>query len=248
MSSHVVHRARPLDRTADLIYKLPVDGTLIVDGQPRGGLPNLVDVAPGTHLVEIRDAQNHPVARKRIRLAAGETYMLDDMLSVSGPRLEVLGGGFFRHGPGAGVLHPTALELQIRQVGFGKTPDWMIPSWGLRGSWASGSVEEQGPVNPVVSGALALGVGMGLKPSLLPLALGPQLDLVVPWRSFADSEGEHLQGTLTLAPGAALDARITLRKNRYVVLRYHGRIMPFEYAQVWTSAIEHGVSVGMNQR
>ncbi len=107
-------------------------GTVIVDGQTRGELPNVVDVAPGTHVVEIRDAQDRPLARKRIRLEAGETFMIDDLLAKRAPRTNVFLGGFFRHGPGAGVLHPAAFELQVWRANFLETPDWVIPYWGCR--------------------------------------------------------------------------------------------------------------------
>ena len=222
-------------------------GTIIVDGQARGELPNVVDVAPGSHVLEIRDAQDQPLARKRIRLAAGETYMIDDLLAKRSPKLEFLAGGFFRHGPGAGVLHPAALELQLRKVDFIKSPDWVVPTWGLRASLATGAVEEQGPLTAVSAGLVGLGIGAGFKPLLLPIAAGPQIDLVLPWRSFNDSDGDHLQGTLALAPGIALDARLSLPQNRHLALRYHARIMPFEYAQVWTSSIEHSIGIGIGQ-
>ncbi len=236
------HAERALLTAADAIL---AKGAVLVDGQPRGVLPDVIDVAPGAHVIEIRDAQNQTLVRRRVRLEAGKTYRAEDLLFES--EVGLAAGAVLRHGPGAGVMNPVSLEVQAHKwltVG----PSWMSPSIRLRATYGSGIVEEQGPLTTVQSGAAALGMVAPLGAPGRRFRVGPQVEWVVPWRFFEDQGGPHRQATTTLAPGVAAQLAMPLSHRRDLVLRYEFRGVPYPYADVWTSSLEHGLTLGTHLR
>ncbi len=233
---------RALLTAADAIL---AKGAVLVDGQPRGVLPDVIDVAPGTHVIEIRDAQNQTLVRRRVRLKAGETYRVEDLLV--GSDVGLAAGAVLRHGPGAGVMHPTSLEVQAHK-GLQVGPSWVSPAIRVRATYGSGTVEEQGPLTEVQSGAVALGLIAPLGAPGRRFRVGPQLEWVVPWRFFEDTDGAHRQATTTLAPGVAAQLALPLSNRRDLVLRYEFRGVPYPYADVWTSSLEHGLTLGTHLR
>jgi hypothetical protein len=237
-----VRAERALLAAADAVL---ASGRVLIDGVPRGVLPELIAVEPGVHSVELRDEQDRLIARRRVRFRAGETLMVDTLLAPEAPGWEIGGRFAQRVGPGAGVMHWNSGSLEIRRIHPVLTPGWMETDLHARLGYWRGETEEQGPDVDVASGEFAVGAGVGLKWGTLPVTLGPELDLSVPWRRFEDVAGLHQQSTLTLAPGARLAVRMSLGNHRHLTLDYSARALPYTYAGTWTSMLEHGLSLAV---
>ena len=223
---------------------------VLIDGQPRGVLPEVVAVEPGTHTIEVRDAQDRTLVKRTTRLSAGETVMVEDLFPRTTPSLELVGGALYRHGPGAGVWHDQAGELEAAFVNPSWGPRWMEPELHARTSMWRGALEAE-PVD-VLAGSASLGATLAVKPTRFPVTLGPSADAMLQWRRFDDYDAVtyELQEHRQAGPAAALGGRATLRMplgERYLVARYDVRMVPYSYGGLATSYVQHGVGVGLGQ-
>lgn len=223
---------------------------VLVDGQPRGVLPELVAVEPGTHTIELRDANDRTLVKRTTRLAAGETLMVEDLFPRTTPSVELVGSGIYRHGPGAGVWHDQAGELELAFVKPSWGPRWLEPDLHVRGNYWRGALEAE-PVD-VSAGSVSLGATLALKPTRFPITVGPSADAMLQWRRFSDLDPvtyellDHRQ----VGPAAALGGRTTVRVpvgQRYLVARYDVRLVPYSYGGMATSYVQHGVGIGLGQ-
>ncbi len=230
--------------------QLLASAQVLIDGQARGVLPEVVAVEPGRHTIEVRDDQDRTLLKRTTRLAAGETVMVEDLFPRTTPSLELVGGGVYRHGPGAGVWHDQAGALELALVNPSWGPRWLEPDLHLGASAWRGELEAE-PVE-VTAGTIAFGATLAWRPTRFPVTLGPAAGAVLQWRRFDDFDPvtyellEHRQA----GPAAALGGRATLRiplGERYLVARYDLRVVPYSYGGMATSYAQHGVGVGIGQ-
>lgn len=203
-------------------------GRVLVNGQVRGVLPELIAVEPGVHVIEITDAEGRPLMKKKVRLQAGETLMLEELFKPRTAGWEILSGAGLRQGDGADILHPFSVRLELNRFDFMELADWMEVGAHIRLAHARGTLAEQGPLIHVNSGELAAGLSTGLRFFGGLAQVGPELDLAIPWRVFSDSEGLHRQANLTPVPGLRAQVRIPIG-NQLATLRYSARLVPFAY-------------------
>jgi uncharacterized caspase-like protein len=220
---------------------------VLIDGVPRGVLPEVVAVDPGLHRVELQDEAGRTLSRRTVHLRAGETTMAEDLLKVREPAMVVSVGGVVRHGAGAGLFTATSPELELTWLDALPTPSVLTTNAHLRLSAARGSAVDVDPTAQVTGGTLSAGLAAQWRVPWIPLVVGPELDLGFPWRSFEDSAGLHRQATLTLIPGLRTDLRIPVGRRSAVTLRYDARLVPISYDSAWTTVIEHGVSLGIGR-
>ncbi len=220
---------------------------VLVDGVPRGVLPEVVPLDPGLHRIELQDTHGRTLARRTMHMRAGETTMAEDLLKVREPALVVSAGGVVRHGPGSGLFTTTSPELELTWLDALPTPAALTTNVHLRASASRGQAFDVAPQAPVTGGTVSVGLATQFRVPWLPLVLGPELDLGFPWRSFEDTGGVHRQATLTIIPGLRTDLRIPVGRRSAVTLRYDVRLVPISYDGSWTTLVEHGLALGMGR-
>ena len=219
-------------------------GRVLVDGRPRGVLPELVAIEPGTHRIEVTDEQGRRLLQRTIRVQAGETVMLEDLFVPRRAGWEFLGGAGMRQGNGADILHPFSARFEVNRFdAFGGDTDWLEFGAHARVAYAKGTLAEQGPYVSVDSGEIAFGLSAGIRLFAGRLQLGPELDLALPWRVFTDTDGLHRQSSLSPIPGLRAQARLPIG-HQHFTLRYSARLVPFAYDGDWTRFTEQTVALG----
>lgn len=221
---------------------------VLVDGQPRGVLPELVALEPGRHLIEVESAEGELLLRRSIGVKAGETVMIEDLIPSSAPAWELLGGAWVRQEwGGSRVLPPTGLGLELSRVHPGLGPRWLAPELHLRGGWGLSSMPvENLPVDVAVQGwDLGLGGSLGVQARRVPLTVGPGLDVLVLGRRYEGYYGPEAQALPTLAPALRATWRTPLPSGRTLVVRAESRILPLEYSGATSLAAQHGLAVGL---
>jgi uncharacterized caspase-like protein len=222
-------------------------GRVIVDGRPRGVLPELIAIEPGLHTIEVTDQSGRRLMKRRVRVRAGETLMLEDLFVPRRAGWEVLGGLGLREGAGADILHPFSARLELNRYDFVELADWLELGAHGRLAYARGTLADQGPYVHVDTGEFSVGLSAGLRLFGGLAVLGPELDLALPWRVFTDTEGLHRQANLTPAPGARAQIRIPL-KRQHVTLSYSARLIPFAYDGSWERFTEQTVALGYGKQ
>jgi len=217
--------------------ELLAQARLLVDGVPRGALPGLHAVDPGRHRIELQTEDGRLLARQNVNLDAGATLPLESLLVPRAPALLLSVGPLAVHGPGQATRQPMAGEFELGVLDPFAGIDRLRPEVHLRASAARGVIAEQGDAQ-VTSGDVALGGSLGWRQGAL--SAGPQLELMLPWRTFTNETGEHRQATLTATAGARV-----MWAHRRVVLRYDARFAPYLHDAAWTSLWYHGVALGL---
>jgi hypothetical protein len=218
---------------------------VLIDGVPRGVLPEVVAVEPGLHRVELQDEAGRTLSRRTVHLRAGETTMAEDLLKVREPAMVVSVGGVLRHGAGADLFTTLSPELELTWLDALPTPPVMTTNVHVRASASRGSAIDVDPTAEVTGGTLSAGLSAQWRVPWLPVVVGPELDLGLPWRVFEDSAGTHRQGAPTLIPGLRTDLRLPVGRRSAVTLRYDARLVPIGYDGALTSVFEHGVALGV---
>lgn len=148
---------------------------LLVNGIPRGELPGLYAVAPGSQLIEVQTSDGRTLAKERVRIDAGGRLPLEDLVRRREPAVELLAGASWQGG--TDLFHATHAALQLAWVRPFPTPALLRPDLHLSAEYAAG---------PLASGVDAvtgtLGAGATLGVDLGPLWFGPGADLRVPLR------------------------------------------------------------------
>jgi uncharacterized caspase-like protein len=220
---------------------------VLVDGQPRGVLPELVAIEPGAHTIEIRDAQGRTLAKRVKHVRAGETLMVEDLMPDTRPSVEALGGALLRHGPGVDAWHPGAAEIELRMRRPDMGPRWLEPDLHARLNGWTGEVAAESV--PVSAGGFSLGAGVSARSQRLPVTLGPAVDGLAQWRRFEDFDSsgqlvQHAQLRPTVALGGTTALRVPVG-DRYLVARYDLRWVPYSYGDQDTSYLQHGLAIGL---
>lgn len=220
---------------------------VLVDGQPRGVLPELVALEPGRRRIEVQSAEGELLLHRTVRVQPGQTVMIEDLLPSSAPSWDLVGGVWARQQPALLVLPPVGLALELSRVHPGLGPRWLAPDLHLRGGWGLASMPvENLPVDVAVQGLdLGLGVGLGVQARRLPLTLGPTLDAGVLGRRYEGYYGPELQAIPTLSAGLRASWRAPLPGGRTLVLRAESRALPLQYEDAWSLGWQHGVAAGL---
>lgn len=236
-----------------------LDGArVLVDGVPRGVLPEVVPIEPGRRTVEVQDSRGRTLVRQGIRLAAGETVMADDLLHMGAPGLELSAGAALRSGPGA-ALHPSSPELELTWLDPLRFP-WLAADLHLRSAaWrgplgvehiqhnSDGSTTTERIERDVSSGVIAAGAGLGWRATDT-LSAGAVLDVARLWQQLDDYDGvEHSAGSFAPVLGPRLALRLPVGR-RHLSLRYDFRAVPYRYGGEWTAQYEHGLALGLGTR
>ena len=182
---------------------------LLVDGTPRGAMPGLTPLAPGRHRIELQGADGSVLARKTVHLEAGATLPVESLLDGSRASTFTVGVGTVAStGAAQPWFHPVTPELEVQWLEPVQLGSRLRPALHFRtGGWR-GYVDEQSDVSgamPITAGTTALGASLGLR--LHDLSLGPQAELLTPWRVFED----YVQTT-----DPAADAAVATRRQLQV--------------------------------
>lgn len=231
---------------------------VLVDGVPRGVLPELVALEPGRRQVEVQDARGRTLVRQGITVSAGETVMADELFHMGAPGVELTAGATVRHGPGV-TLHPGSPELELTWLDPLRFPG-LATDLHLRGSAWRGPLAVEHIVHygddvvpdevideDAASGVLSAGAALGWRATDT-LTLGASLDGALLWRQFQDYEGaEHRAGAFSPVTGPRVALRLPVG-DQHLTLRYDFRVMPYQYDLEWTTQYEHGLTLGMGAR
>jgi uncharacterized caspase-like protein len=219
--------------------------SLFIDGVPRGPVVGVHVVEPGSHQIELQSADGHTLVSERVRVAAGTTTPIEDLLRGDTPRWMFSTGVTLRTGAGQDYFHPVAAELELTRLQPLVGPAWMRPEAHVRLSGMTGAVAGE-PAESIAAGELAAGIGLGVvvTPSL---SIGPLAEAMVPWRSYTLSDGPHNQAALTGATGLRA---LYLKPvgDVELSLRYDSRVSPVQYDGSWTRIWHHGVAIGLSRR
>ncbi len=173
---------------------------LFVNGTPRGELPGLYAVNPGVQTIEVQTEDGRTILRDRVRVEAGETLPLEDLVSRKAASLSLLGGaaitsgndGFFPLSTQATLVYANPVRL----AGPWRTDLHLVASVADGVSPADGVVQ--------TTGHLALGATLG--PSFGAGWAGVLAEARLPYRW----SGYERQSALAGAGGLAVGADIPL--------------------------------------
>lgn len=156
---------------------------LLVNGIPRGELPGLYDVEPGTYTIEVQDQSGATLLKKRVKVDAGTTLSLESLLASERPSIGLIGGAAYLGASesflpwnGAGDL------IWARPL---RSPDWLRTDLHL-GLEMGGGALPGGEIagNRIESGSTgAVKLGVGASYDFGSAYLGPFADLRLPFRS-----------------------------------------------------------------
>ncbi|MCB9746160.1 MAG: caspase family protein [Alphaproteobacteria bacterium] len=225
---------------------------VLVDGQPRGVLPEVVTLEPGRHDIEIQDQYGRTLTRRSVRVQAGETVMAEDLLPSSGTAIEVTAGAGLRHGPGQPLVHPAVATVDAALVLPQLGPPRFVPELHAQLTYGAGTLEvlgtQQVPLM-VRAGELTFGVNAGWQLHRAPITVGPSLDAGTLYRQFRDVDDTgYRQAGLAISPGAQATLRLDVTDRRYVVLRYEAHLLAWRYQDAPYSVVHHGLSLGVGAR
>lgn len=179
---------------------------LLVNGTPRGVLPGLYAVEPGVQRIEVQTADGRAVLDERVRVEAGRTLALEDLIQRRASEWEVLGGV---EASGLAGFVPLAPSLQV---------DWVRPGHLGSAAWrpdlhvgvsaGSGLVDGRS----LVTGQAWAGGTWAWNPGRF--YVGPSLDVRAPFRSAAPGpdlpDGWREAGVIGSA-GLSLGVAVPLR-------------------------------------
>lgn len=214
---------------------------LFVDGVSRGAAVGAHPIEPGRHQIVLQNSAGKTVLQQRVHLQAGTTVPLEDFLTQSQRRWVFSAGSVLRHGPASDYFHPVLGEVQLSLLRPVVGPSWLHHEVHGRLASMVGLVGEDA-ITQVFGGEIALGGSVGVQWGAV--AMGPQVEMALPWRVYEDGTGGHIQGALTPMPGGRVLWAIS-SDARTVVLRYDARWSPYSYDGQQTHLWHHGIAVGL---
>ncbi|MBO83911.1 MAG: hypothetical protein CL927_01015 [Deltaproteobacteria bacterium] len=198
---------------------------LLVDGTPRGAMPGLTAIDPGRHRLELQDASGAVLARKTVHLDAGATLPIETLLDgTRGSQVTIGLGTVSHHGAAQPWFHAVTPELELQWLEPVHLSSRWRPVFHVRTDGWRGTVGEQGdPAGslPITAGSTATGLSLGLR--WKDWSLGPQGELLIPWRVFED-----YGATETLDDSTALET--STRRQMQATAAVGGRLL-------WTRAV-----------
>lgn len=225
---------------------------LLVDGQPRGAMPGLTAVEPGRHRIELQSADGTTLAKQTVHLEAGATLPIETLLEGSGgSTVAVSLGSVVSTGAAQPWFHPIIPELEVQWLEPVQLGERWRPALHVRAGGWRGMVDEQDTLSgalPVSAGTAAFGASLGVRAR--DFSVGPQAELLTPWRVFEDySDGTADQTTTRRQMQAtpALGARALwtpLVGDRLLTVRLDSRWAPYTMDTERLGMWHHGVSLG----
>ncbi|MBM4391733.1 MAG: caspase family protein [Deltaproteobacteria bacterium] len=206
---------------------------LFVNGTPRGELPGLYAIDPGVATIEVQTEDGRTLLRDRVRVEAGETLPLEDLVARKATTLAVLGGVAVSGGNDA--LFPVASSARLVLA----NPVRLAGPWRSDLHVGASLADGANPVDGVsqTTGDLVLGVTAG--PSFGPGWAGAFADLHLPYRW----SGYERQSTPGAAAGLALGVDLPLGGG-FVATRLEGWAGGYQWNQAWTEDYGGTLSVG----
>lgn len=215
---------------------------ILVNGVPRGELPGLYAVDPGPTRIRVETADGRTLLDERVRLEAGATLPVEDLLRRRAPELSVALGASWQGG-GAGAMHAVHPSLQVawaRPVDLGAR--WR-PDLHASFEIAEGPLPTL-PDAVATTGTAALGATLGLQVG--PAWIGPTVEARLPFRVREDLGERQLQ--VTGAAGLSAGAGIPLGRSLALDLRADGWGSPYPYAGEWVPSWGGALRVGVAAR
>jgi hypothetical protein len=219
-------------------------GTLVVDGQPRGELPGLLAIEPGRHELAVQSADGRTLVRRRVTLQAGHTLPVESLFEQTASRWVLMAGPKLRTGPGSEHFHPWAGDLELAWLDPVQSARSIRTELHLRGASSLGTIPEQGDWT-VWTGEVSMGGSLGIRRG--GFSIGPMAELVFPWRNFENEAGVQQQGMITGGLGGRAIWTHGLDSGT-LVLRLDSRVVPFSHDEEPTYLWHHGLSVGWGSR
>jgi len=214
---------------------------ILVNGTPRGDLPGLIAVEPGPALIEIETQDGRRVLREHVKLEAGRTVAVEELVHARESAVELLGGASLVSGDPA--FHPVAMDLQVGWVRpFAATSRRWRPDLHAHVSFASGPLASNAGRGTSTG---AVGAGASFAWDGGPFYLGPTADLRFPWRVDLPS------GTAQLGPGGAsgLTAGVELDAGAVTLdLRADAQFVVSRFGGAWDPGWGGAVRVGLARR
>jgi hypothetical protein len=189
---------------------------LFINGTPRGELPGVYAVDPGPATVEVQAPDGRTLLKQRVRMAAGETLPIEELLRAKEPTLSVLGGVALHAGNAALLPFGGSLEA-VWANPFRVEGPWRAEVHAAAdvaaGEEVATGVDEQ-------TGTVGLGVGFG--PSFGHGFAALTADVHDNWR--ASDYGT--QADLGAAGGLALGYELPLNRHLVLGTRLEGWLGP----------------------
>jgi len=237
---------------------------VLVDGVPRGVLPDVVPIEPGRHTIELQDARGRTLLQQGLTVSAGETLMAEDLLRGASSGIELSVGGVLRQSGSS--LHTFSPQLELTWLdplrGAWITTDLHLRASGWRGDmmvetyeWEDDQlVYSEDYERLVLSGVLTPGLTVGWRATDT-LSLNAVAEAAFAGRSFEDLSGALTrQGFIAPSLGPRLALRVPLG-DQHLSIRYDLRYIPQTYAgdtpsdeTEWRNTYEQGFSVGLGAR
>lgn len=211
---------------------------LLVNGTPRGVLPGLYAIEPGTQLIEVQTADGRRLLRERVHFSAGTTLPIESLMQQRAASLNLLLGAGWSSSP---ALPAPSASLGLIWARPFPTRSHFRPDIHLNLDYGHGAV---GDSTDLIDGG-QLGLGLTTAWSVAQGYIGPSLDLRVPWRQNSVT-GEQQAG---LAPAAGLSAGLgwSLSESLSLQARLDGWGTAIPYADAYQPAWGLRLSVGVGR-
>lgn len=227
---------------------LLASASVLVDGQARGVLPEVVPLEPGIHTIEVQDDSGRQLVRKTVHVRAGETLMVEDLFPDLRPSWELSGG-----------LVVSSQAAPVSQMAGQLEAAWVRPDWGPRwllldlhtqATYGHGQTAFDDQVTPS-SGVVAFGPTLAWQAQRVPLSVGPAAEVGLGWRYASGYDGStqrvQRQATLLMPVGARVAWRVPLG-DRNLVLRADSRYVATPAISELPGYWQHGLALGYGQR
>lgn len=195
---------------------------LLVNGIPRGELPGLYAVEPGTQTIEIQTEDGRQLARQRVRLEAGGRLPIEDLVRRRAPAVDLLVGAAWQGGASVALpLNVSVGAVWVRPVSL---PAPLRPDLHVDVELGSGRLPSTGTA--VTSARFGAGATLGFDAGAV--WLGPGLDLRVPL--LVNVETGAVESAVTGAGLASVGGEIPLGRTHALELRVDASAGPLPLA------------------
>jgi Caspase domain len=217
---------------------------LLVNGIPRGELPGVYAVDPGTYTIEVQDQAGATIVKKRVRVKAGETLSLESLVATERPSVGVMIGASYLAENDAFLPWNGSLDLVWARPFRG--PQWFRPDVHLGADFAQGvlpggEVELDGVPPAGVTGAVRLGGTAAY--DFGSVYVGPSVDLRIPYRV----SGEDSDWRAGIQGGLSLGGEIRMGQRAELIIRGdgYGVLQPDQASSLspgWGASLKLGIS------
>jgi uncharacterized caspase-like protein len=214
---------------------------LLVDGRSRGVLPGAIPVEPGRRHIRVETNDGRALLDRTVEVRAGDSTSIEKLLEPEKAEWTVLAGGSLMQGSAASYVAPLGGELQ---VGWRPSQRGNV-RWGLhaRANLGHGIAEDKDV--PTTSGVGAVGGSVGWSPWPDRLVVGPEAEVVVPWRYLTFDGVPTLASGATLAAGLNATLEQPIGRHNSLVLQYDARVAPWPVYDAWVVGVSQSVAVGV---